>query len=43
MKDKKFLIWLRDRLIHVYGENENVDFIHKLNRIIDKYPEQAEI
>lgn len=36
MTDKEFLEWLIDRLVHVYGESPNVDFIHKLNKIADK-------
>lgn len=35
MKDKEFLEWLIDRLVHVYGESPNVDFIHKLKKIAD--------
>ena len=35
MPDKEFLIWLRKRLIFVYGESPNVDFIHKLTAIIN--------
>lgn len=33
MKDREFLIWLKDRLVHVYGESPNVDFVHKLDKI----------
>jgi len=33
-KDKEFLQWLLDRLIYVYRESENVDFVHKLRNII---------
>jgi len=35
VSDKEFLIWLRDRLIHIYGESPNVDFVLRLNAIID--------
>jgi hypothetical protein len=38
MNDRDFLIWLRGRLINVYHENENVDFVHKLTAIINAYP-----
>lgn len=31
--DKEFLNWLADRLVHVYGESPNVDFVHKLRAI----------
>ena len=34
MKDSEFLEWLRTRLLHVYGENENLDYIHKLSKLI---------
>ena len=33
MTDKEFLSWVADRLVHVYGESENVDFVHKLRKI----------
>lgn len=36
MDDGQFLDWLRDRLICVYGENENVDFVHRLTAIADR-------
>ena len=35
MKDKEFLEWLRDRLHFHYGENLNVDYMLKLQAIID--------
>lgn len=25
-----FLIWIADRLVHVHGENANIDFVHSL-------------
>jgi hypothetical protein len=30
MKDKDFLYWLADRLVNVYGESPNIDFVSKL-------------
>lgn len=33
MKDDDFLNWVADRLVHVYGESENVDFVLKLRQI----------
>jgi hypothetical protein len=36
MNDKEFLNWIIDRLINVYNENPNVDFIHRLRKIADK-------
>lgn len=37
MTDKEFLNWIIDRLIHVYGESPNVDFLLRLKKIADKY------
>lgn len=34
MTDKEFLNWIIDRLIHVYGESPNVDFVHRLRKIV---------
>jgi len=33
MKDSEFLNWIADRLINVYGETENVDFVIKLRTV----------
>lgn len=33
--DKEFLHWIADRLVYVYGESENVDFIRKLRSIAE--------
>lgn len=30
---RKFLDWIADRLVHVYKESENVDFVLKLRRL----------
>ncbi len=35
MTDVEFLKWIEERLIHVYKESPNVDFIHRLRSIID--------
>lgn len=35
MTDKEFLNWIIDRLVHVYNESPNVDFIHRLRKIAD--------
>jgi len=32
--DIKHLEWLHDRMVHVYKENRNVDFLHKFRSII---------
>jgi hypothetical protein len=36
MTDAEFLRWLRGRLVNVYKESENVDFVQRLDRIIDR-------
>ena len=33
MADKEFLNWIADRLVNVYGENENTDYIRYLRQI----------
>lgn len=33
--DKEFLNWLADRLVNVYNESPNVDFVLKLKQIAD--------
>ena len=38
MNDKEFLNWVADRLVHVYGESENVDFVLKLRQIAGAQP-----
>lgn len=35
MNDKDFLQWIHDRLVHVYGENPDFDYMHKFRSIID--------
>ena len=36
VSDKVFLQWLIDRLVHHYGENPNVDFVHRLREIMER-------
>ena len=38
MTDRYFLNWLAERLVHIYGESENVDFVHKLRAIAEATP-----
>ena len=38
MKDKEFLEWLRDRMNHRYGDSLNLDFMLKLQAIINATP-----
>lgn len=40
MTDKEFLSWIYDRMIYKYGENENVDYLHRFKRIIDSLQEE---
>ena len=42
MMDSEFLQWIHDRLVNVYGEDPNTDFILKLNKIVAKTKEQEE-
>lgn len=34
MKDSEFLQWIHDRIINVYKESSNVDFLYRLREII---------
>ncbi len=34
MEDREFLMWLHSRLTAVHGEEETVDYMHKLRAII---------
>ena len=36
MDDVEFLTWLRHRLVNVYDESPNVDFVKRLEEIIEK-------
>ena len=42
MKDRDYLTWLVQRLVHVYGESSNVDFVHKLAAIAEATPHDQE-
>jgi len=33
MIDSDFLDWVANRMVGIYGENEDIDFIHKLRRM----------
>jgi len=35
-KEAKHLKWIHDRIVNVYGENENNDFLIKMREIIEK-------
>lgn len=34
--DAEFLSWLADRLVNVYDESPNTDFVHKLRSVADR-------
>lgn len=34
--DAEFLRWIVDRLINIYGESPNIDFIHRLRSVADR-------
>ena len=36
MTDKEFLTWIRDRIVNVYEESPSVDFVRRLEEVIDK-------
>ena len=38
MEDKRFLIWLHQRLVHVHGEDTHYDYMWKLRSIIEAIP-----
>lgn len=38
MPDRKFLIWLHERLEHVHGEDPLFDYMWKLRSIIEATP-----
>lgn len=42
MRDKSFLQWIHARLLTVHGENEMVDYMHKLRCIIEATPDTQE-
>ena len=35
VSNKEFLQWIHDRMIHVHGEPENMDYMHRFGGIID--------
>jgi hypothetical protein len=37
MNDNEFLQWLQDRIINVYGESPNTDFVLRLEEIRKRY------
>ena len=40
MSDSEHLQWIHDRIVNVYGENENVDFLIRFRTIINEFSNQ---
>ena len=36
MKDSEFLQFIHDRLMNVHGENELIDYMHRMRELIEK-------
>ena len=43
MTDSEQLQWLHDRIVNVYGENENVDFLIRFREIIKDIKDEEDI
>tara|TARA_R110000796_G_scaffold11688_1_gene39367 strand:+ start:4565 stop:4840 length:276 start_codon:yes stop_codon:yes gene_type:complete len=41
-KDSEHLQWLHNRMIHVYGERPNVDFLNRFRTIIEEVKEKED-
>lgn len=41
-KDSEHLKWIHDRIVNVYGENKNIDFLIRMRSIIDTIRKQEE-
>jgi len=42
MRDKEFLKWLYKRLLYMYKEDPDSDYMHKLSAIIETIPEEQD-
>lgn len=42
-KDREVLIFLHERLVHHYGENELTDYLHRLRAIILATPKNERV
>lgn len=42
MYDRDFLMWIHERLEHVYGERPTMDYMHKLRAVIKGTPSKKE-
>jgi hypothetical protein len=43
MKKSEHLQWLHDRIVNVYGESENVDFLIRFREIIKDIKDEEDI
>ena len=43
MTDSEHLQWLHDRIVNVYGENQNVDFLIRFREIIKDIKDEEDI
>jgi len=43
MTDSEHLQWLHDRIVNVYGESENVDFLIRFREIIKDIKDEEDI
>ena len=43
MTNSEHLQWLHDRIVNVYGENENVDFLIRFREIIKDIKDEEDI
>jgi len=41
MTDAEFLQWIHDRLLYVHNENEMLDYMHRLRKIIASLKERT--
>lgn len=39
----EFVLWLQERLVHVYGENANVDFVKRMNILHQRLTELEQL
>ena len=43
MSDSEHLQWLHDRIVNIYGESENVDFLIRFREIIKDIKDEEDI
>jgi hypothetical protein len=40
-RDAEFLQWVADRIVYVYGESPNIDYVLRLREIANRFDEPA--